>query len=85
MEAPANIIEMCIHARNVLSLAKNTLGSTLMGAFRCFTMLGALTWSAFFFEKSLLKKLGSLSFSLAGATTCAHQREKSALATIPTS
>lgn len=36
IEAPAKMMEMCIQAKNVRSFAKNTLGSTLMGAFRCF-------------------------------------------------
>lgn len=46
MDEPAKMIEMCIQARNVLSLAKKTFGSTLIGAFRCFNKLvEGIEWS----------------------------------------
>ena len=38
IEAPAKMMEMCIQAKKVLSFAKKTFGSTLMGAFRGLTI-----------------------------------------------
>ena len=51
---------------------KNTLGSTLMGAFRCLTILVVFLMAFFFLEKSLEKKLPPS--SLIGTTTYKAQR-----------
>ena len=39
IEKPANIIDICIHPKNVRSLAKKTFGSILIGAARGLTNL----------------------------------------------
>ena len=71
IEAPARMMETCIQAKKVRSLAKKTLGSTLMGAFRCFTivgLLGEMTFSTEFLRNKL-EKIPTLFFSLLVVTT----------------
>ena len=69
MEAPAKMMAMCIHAKKVRSLAKNTFGSTLIGAFLGFSIGLARLGVALLFLKNLEKKPGPVLLLVEGVTS----------------